>query len=120
MDIVYIRGLRVQTVIGVYAWEQRVRQSLVLDLEMAADMARAAASDDVADALDYEAVARAVRALAAETRFALVERFAEAVAQRLREGFGVPWLRVAVRKPGAVADAEGVGVVIERGERPIP
>ena len=117
MDIVYIRGLRVATVIGVYDWERRVRQTLVLDLDMAADVAGAAASDDLADALDYSAVSQAVRALAAESHFALVERFAEAVAERVRDGFGVPWVRVAVRKPGAVADAEGVGVIIERGER---
>lgn len=117
MDIVYIRGLRVETVIGVYDWERRLRQTLVLDLEMAADIARAGASDDVADALDYDAVSRAVRALAAESDFALVEAFAEAVAGQVRDRFGVPWLRVAVRKPGAVADADGVGVIIERGKR---
>ena len=117
-DRVFIRGLRVDTVIGVYGWERTVRQTLVLDLEMAADVAGPAAGDDVARALDYDAVSRRLRAYAASSQWQLVETFAEGVAQLLREEFAVPWLRLRLAKPGAVAGADDVGVLIERGSRP--
>ena len=115
MDIVYIRGLRVDTVVGVYPWERKVRQVLEFDLEMASDTAAAARSDAIADALDYHAVAQRVRALAAANSCQLVETLAETVATALIAEFAVPWLRIRLNKPGAVPDADGVGVLIERG-----
>jgi 7,8-dihydroneopterin aldolase/epimerase/oxygenase len=115
MDIVYIRGLRVDTVIGVYPWERKVRQVLEFDLEMASDTAAAARSDAIADALDYHAVAQRVRALAAANSCQLVETLAETVATALMAEFAVPWLRIRLNKPGAVPGADGVGVLIERG-----
>jgi dihydroneopterin aldolase len=117
-DIVFIRGLRLNTVIGVYGWEREVRQELRLDLEMAWDTAPAGASDDVADALDYSAVAQRLQRLAKEHSFQLIEAFAAEVASVLRREFGLPWLRLRVCKPGAVSEADDVGVLIERGERP--
>lgn len=113
-DIVYIHGLRVETVIGVYAWERNVRQELELDLEMASDVAAAARSDAITDALDYHAVAERVRALAAASSCRLVETLAENVATALMAEFAVPWLRIRVNKPGAVPGARAVGVLIER------
>jgi dihydroneopterin aldolase len=118
MNTVYIKGLRAQAVIGVYEWERHIRQPLVLDLEMASDTVRAAASDEVAHALDYAAVSRQVLTLVEASEFQLLESLAEAVAQLIVREFGVPWLRLRVSKPGAVAEAEDVGVVIETGERP--
>jgi dihydroneopterin aldolase len=118
MDIVYIRGLRAQAVIGVYEWERLVRQTLVVDLEMASDTARAAASDAIADALDYAAISQRVLALVEESQYQLIESLAAEVARVVTGEFGVPWLKVRVSKPGAVAEAEDVGVVIERGIRP--
>lgn len=118
MDIVYISGLRAQAVIGVYEWERLVRQTLVVDLEMASDTARAAAKDAIADALDYAAISQRVLALVEESQYQLIESLAEAVARVVMGEFGVPWLKVRVGKPGAVAQAEDVGVVIERGIRP--
>ncbi|MGH8162522.1 MAG: dihydroneopterin aldolase [Gammaproteobacteria bacterium] len=115
MDRVLIEGLTLEATIGIYEWERRIRQRLVLDLELGRDIARAAASDDIADALDYKAVAKRVRALVEGSSYKLVESLAETVATVVREEFGVPWLRVAVRKPGAVTGAANVGVVIERG-----
>ena len=117
MDVVYIRGLRVDTVIGVYPWERTVRQVLEFDLEMARDTAAAARSDAIADALDYHAVAERVRALAAVSSCQLVETLAETVATALMAEFAVPWLRIRLDKPGAVPGARGVGVSIERGVR---
>ena len=115
MDIVYIRGLRVDTVIGVYPGERKVRQVLEFDLEMASDTAVAARSDAIADALDYHTVAQRVRALAAASTCQLVETLAETVATALMAEFAVPWLRIRLNKPGAVPGADGVGVLIERG-----
>ena len=118
MNIVYIRGLRAQAVIGVYEWERHIRQTLVLDLEMASDTARAAASDQIADALDYAALSGRVVALVEASEYQLLETLAEAVARMITREFGVPWLRLRLSKPGAVAAAEDVGVIIETGECP--
>ncbi|SEP10917.1 dihydroneopterin aldolase [Aquisalimonas asiatica] len=118
MDIVFINELRIDTVIGVRDWERRVRQTLVLDLELAADTATAAESDDVGDALDYDAVTRQLTEHVRDMEHALVETLAEDVAMMLRDEFGIPWLRLRVTKPGAVPGARAVGVVIERGQWP--
>lgn len=117
MDIVYIKDLRVETVIGVYGWERQVRQTVVLDLEMACDVRAAAQSDDIADALDYKAVAKRVVAFTEENHFHLVETLAERLAETLRDEFRIPWLRLRVNKQGAVRGVRDVGVIIERGTR---
>ena len=114
MDNVFIEGLEVDTVIGVYDWEREIRQCLRLDLTMRWDIRPAAAQDDLAHTLDYAAVAQRVQAFAAESRFQLVETFAERLAQLLRDEFAISWLRLRVTKPGAVPAARGVGVEIER------
>lgn len=116
MDIVFIRELRAETVIGVYEWERSVRQSVVVDLEMAADNRLAAASDRIEDALDYAAISARVLAFIEGSEFQLIETMAEQVAAIIRQEFGVSWLRLRLCKPGAVARARDVGVVIERGE----
>ncbi len=117
MDCVFISELRVDTVIGVYDWERRIRQTLLLDLELAWDIRPAAAADDLHQALDYAALAERLTVFAAASQFELIETFAERAAGVVREEFGVSWLRLRVSKPGAVPAAETVGVSIERGER---
>ena len=117
MDIVFLRGLRVETVIGIYDWERRIKQTVVLDLEMATDVSKAAASDSIEDALDYKSVAKRLTSFVEESEFQLVETLAESCAQIIRDEFDVPWVRVVVNKAGAVRGANDVGVVIERGER---
>ena len=117
MNIVYIRGLRAQAVIGVYEWERHIRQTLVLDLEMASDTAKAAETDRIAEALDYHAVAERLREFVGQSQFHLVETLAEQCAALVRKEFGVPWLRLTLHKPGAVPGAD-VGVIIERGIHP--
>ncbi|TNF07941.1 MAG: dihydroneopterin aldolase [Gammaproteobacteria bacterium] len=117
MDIVYIRDLRIDTIIGIFDWEREVRQVVSLDLEMATDIRRAAASDNIQDALDYKAVADRLQAFIGGSQFLLVEAMAEQVAALIMKEFQVPWLRLRIGKPAAIPQAEDVGVVIERGER---
>ena len=115
MDKVFIEQLEVITTIGVYDWEQEIKQKLVLDIEMAHDNKPAGKSDDVVDALDYAQVSQAVLQYIEGGRFLLVERVAEEIAELIMSKFNVPWIKIRLTKPGAVAQAKGVGVIIERG-----
>lgn len=117
MDIVYIRDLKIDTVIGIFDWERRIRQTVSIDLEMATDIRKAAASDDIKDALDYKSVAKRIIAFVSESEFLLVETLAEKVAGIVLTEFNVPWLRLRLSKPGAVRGSQDVGLVIERGEK---
>lgn len=117
MDIVFIEQLTVMTTIGVYDWEQTMRQRLVFDIEMGWDSRKAAVSDNVEDCLSYADVSQAIIEKVENERFALVERVAEEVAELLMTRFFIPWLKIKVSKPGAVAAAKQVGVIIERGTR---
>jgi dihydroneopterin aldolase len=114
MDTVFIRDLRVKTIIGIYPWERRIRQSVRINLEMGMDNRRPAASDAIEDAVNYKAVAKRVQTFTEENEFQLVETLAERLADLLLKEFTLPWLRLTVSKPGAVRDAAEVGVVIER------
>jgi len=118
MDIIFLRGLRVDTVIGIWEWERRIRQTVVIDLEMSADISKAAATDDVADTLNYKSVAKRIQDFVAESSFQLVETLAERIAATIRDEFEVAWVRVRVNKPGAIRGSKAVGVEIERGNRP--
>tara|TARA_R100000306_G_scaffold23174_1_gene26643 strand:- start:4398 stop:4799 length:402 start_codon:yes stop_codon:yes gene_type:complete len=116
-DTVLIEGLVVETVVGVYDWEREVTQDLVIDLEMAWDNRVPGRTDDVADALDYAAVSARVETCLQALRPQLLEHGAEVLARALQDEFGITWLRLAIRKPGAVPTAQAVGVQIERGVR---
>lgn len=117
MDIVYLRELRIDTVIGIYDWERRTRQTVILDLEMGADVARAAATERIEDALNYKAVAKRLIQFVSDSEFQLVETLAERCAEIILKEFAVPWVRLRLNKKGAVRGATDVGVIIERGER---
>lgn len=114
-DAVLIRDLKLPTVIGVHPWERQAPQTLLLDLELGTDATRGAARDAIADALDYEAVARRLLALGAASSFQLLESFAEAAVAMLRAEFGARRVILTVRKPGALRDAREVAVRVERG-----
>ncbi len=116
MDIVYIRDLQIDTIIGIYDWEREVRQTVSLDVEMAADISKAAATDDIQYALNYKSVAKRIIGFVEGSEFLLVETMAEQIAQIIRDEFSVPWLRLRLSKPGALRGARDVGLVIERGE----
>ncbi|MCX2975588.1 dihydroneopterin aldolase [Halieaceae bacterium IMCC8485] len=117
MDTVYIEGLKIDAVIGVYDWERSILQTLVLDLELASDNRAAAATDGIADAVDYDAISKRILAYVQASEFELIETLAERVADIVLSEFNIPWLRLKLSKPGAVAEANDVGVIIERGSR---
>ncbi len=116
-DIVSIRDLRVSTVIGVYDWERETEQALTFSVDMSADVARAAARDDLRDALDYSAVAHTVKCVVIEGKFQLIETAAERVAQTLIADYGLSWVRVQVVKP-ITSEGYTAAVTVERGAHP--
>ena len=118
MDIIFLNEMKIDTVIGIWDWERKIRQTVVIDLEMAADIREAAASDSVDDTLNYKLVAKRVQEFVGDSEFQLVETLAEKIAAIINDEFAVPWVRVRVNKPGAIRGARDVGVMIERGERP--
>ena len=111
-DYVSVRDLSVAAVIGVHAWEREIEQTLLFHVDMAADVRRAAATDDLADALDYSAVAATIAAVVRDGKFRLIETAAERVAERLLADFPVAWLRLEVRKP--ITDGYTAAILIER------
>ncbi|PNA07676.1 MULTISPECIES: dihydroneopterin aldolase [unclassified Pseudomonas] len=118
MDRVFIEGLEVDTVIGAYDWERGIRQCLRLDLSFAWDNRPAAAGDDLTLALDYASVSTRIQAFAEQSRYQLVETFAERLVEVLMNEFKITWVRLKLTKLGAVPAAKGgVGVEIERGCR---
>lgn len=116
MDIVFLHGLRMDTVIGIWDWERRLKQTLILDLDLGTDHTRAAASDSIDDTIDYKAVTKRLLKLGDEHAFLLVEALAEAIAQILLGEFNVQWVRVKLNKRGAVRQVRDVGVIIERNK----
>jgi 7,8-dihydroneopterin aldolase/epimerase/oxygenase len=117
MDVVVIRELRVEALIGIHKRERHVAQTLSIDLDIGIPGDAVFSSDRVADTIDYEQAALAIRALAASGHFRLVETFAERVAALLMRDFGAPWVRVSAAKIGILGNAKFVGVSIERGKR---
>ncbi len=118
MDIVFIHDLQIETVIGIYDWERKIRQIISLDIEMATDISKAAKSDDIEDTLSYKTVAKRLIEFIEQSEFELVEALAERICSIVMEEFSVPWVKLTLHKPGAVRGSKSVGVIIERGARP--
>jgi dihydroneopterin aldolase len=118
MDIIFLHDLRIETVIGIWEWERKIRQTVAIDLEMSADIGKAAATDSVDDTLNYKLVAKRLQQFVGDSSFQLVETLAEKIAEIVLGEFDVAWVRVKVNKPGAIRGARDVGVIIERGTRP--
>jgi dihydroneopterin aldolase len=113
-DTVFLRGLAIETTIGFFEWERHVKQTVVIDLEIPVDCARAAASDEVKDTVDYKSIAKRCIAFVSESQFHLVETLAHRLAVALLEEFNLPWIRLSLNKPGAIRGSRDVGVNIER------
>ena len=115
MDIIFISDLRIETIIGIYDWERKVRQTVSLDLEMTADIRKAAATDSIEDTLNYKAVAKRLIEFVGDSEFQLVETLAEKIAEIIISEFNVSWVRLKLHKPGALRGSRDVGILIERG-----
>ncbi len=118
MDIIFLRNLRIETVIGIFDWERQIKQPVFIDLEMATDIKKAAASDHIDDTLDYKSLSKAVIDFVEHSQFQLVETLAEKVAELIINDFNVPWLKLTLNKKGALRHADDVGIIIERGTKP--
>ena len=117
MDIIYLKDLRIDTIVGIYEWERRTRQTVIFDIEMGADISKAARSDAIEDTQNYKAVAKRIISFVENSECQLIETLAERVADILLQEFKVPWLRLSLNKQGAVRGVRDVGVIIERGSR---
>jgi dihydroneopterin aldolase len=118
MDTVYVHGLAVDTVIGIFDWEREIRQKVVLDVEMAVDISPSAATEDIDRTVSYKDVSDRLTQFIEQSKFLLVETMAEEIAGLILAEFAVPFVRIKLGKPDAIANACDVGVIIERGQKP--
>ena len=117
MDIVFLHGLKIDTIIGIYDWERKIKQSVIFDLDMGFDIAKAASTDHIDDTLDYKAISKRLIDFVGNSEFQLVETLAEKSAELVLNEFPVSWLKLKLNKKGAVSQAGDVGVMIERGKK---
>ncbi|MET0657996.1 MAG: dihydroneopterin aldolase [Steroidobacteraceae bacterium] len=114
MDKIFLSALTTECIVGIWDWERRVKQRIVLDIEMASDIRRAAATDHIDDTLDYKKVSKRVLAFVEASQYQLVETLTEHIAKLIVQEFGVAWVRVRLNKQGAIRGARDVGIEIER------
>jgi 7,8-dihydroneopterin aldolase/epimerase/oxygenase len=114
MDKIFIHALKTETIVGIFDWERQVKQTVVMDIQFSADIAKAARSDSIDDTLNYKGVAKRVLAFVDESSFHLVETLAQHIAMLILEEFGVQWVSITVSKPGAIRSSRDVGVMLER------
>lgn len=117
MDRIFLSEMKIETTVGIWEWEKRIKQQVIIDIEMSADIKKAAATDQIEDTLNYKAVAKSVRKLVEESSFQLVETMAEKISELVIREHNVSWVRVKVNKPGAIRGSKGVGIIIERDDK---
>ena len=117
MDIIFLGGLEIETVIGIYDWERTIKQKIYLDIEMAFDIKKAAATDNIAYTLDYKTVSDRIVQFVETSEFFLVETLIEKIAEILLTEFSIPWVKIILNKKGAISRARDVGIIIERGQK---
>jgi dihydroneopterin aldolase len=115
MDKIFIHALKTEAIIGIFDWERQVKQTVIVDIEISADVRKAALSDSIDDTLNYKRVAKRVLTFVEESKFHLVETLAEHIAMLILDDFGIAWVRISLSKPGAIRSSRDVGVVVERG-----
>lgn len=118
MDIIFLREMRAETIIGIYDWEKTTPQTIEIDMEIGIPSETSCRSDDISDTIHYGVVVDRLRKHLAEQHFQLIEALAESIASTIRRDFGSPWVRVSVSKLGILPGVKRVGVTIERGHRP--
>ncbi len=114
MDKIFVHALKTEAIIGIFDWERQVKQTVIIDIEISADVRKAAISDSIDDTLNYKRVAKRVLAFVEASKFHLVETLAEHIAMLMLEDFGIAWVRIALSKPGAIRSSRDVGVILER------
>jgi len=114
MDKIFIHALKTEAIIGIFDWERQVKQTVIVDIEISADIRKAALSDSIDDTLNYKRVAKRVLSFVEESKFHLVETLAEHIAMLMLEDFSVGWVRISLSKPGAIRSSRDVGVILER------
>ncbi len=117
MDIIFLGGLQIETIIGIYDWERETKQTVILDIEMAFDIQEAAKTDDIQHTLDYKAVSKRIIAFVESNHFFLVEKLTVEIANVILNEFNVPWVKITLNKKGAIRGASDVGIIIERGKK---
>ncbi|GDX85902.1 7,8-dihydroneopterin aldolase [Methylococcaceae bacterium] len=117
MDIIFLGGLEIETIIGIYDWERETKQKIILDIEMAFDIQKAAETDDIQYTLDYKTVSKRLIYFVETSQFLLVEKLISEIANIIRNEFNVPWVKITLNKKGAIRGARDVGIIIERGEK---
>ncbi len=117
MDIIFLGGLQIETIIGIFDWERETKQTVILDIEMAYDIQKAAVTDDIAFTLDYKAVSKRIIAFVEASNYFLVERLTVEIADIIINEFNVPWVKVTLNKKGAIRGASDVGIIVERGRK---
>jgi dihydroneopterin aldolase len=114
MDKIFLHALKTEAIIGIFDWERQVKQTVIVDIEISADVRKAALSDSIDDTLNYKRVAKRVLAFVEASSFHLVETLAEHIAMLILEDFGIAWVRISLSKPGAIRSSRDVGVILER------
>ena len=114
MDKIFLSQLSIECIVGIWEWERRVKQTVIIDVEMAADIRRAAATDSIEDTIDYKRVAKRLLAFVGDSQYQLVETLTEQIARVIVTEFGVSWVKVRLNKRGAIRGARDVGIEIER------
>ena len=114
MDKIFIHALKTEAIIGIFDWERQVKQTVIVDIEISADVRKAALSDSIGDTVNYKRIAKRVLAFVEESKFHLVETLAEHIAMLILDDFGISWVRVSLSKPGAIRSSRDVGVSLER------
>jgi 7,8-dihydroneopterin aldolase/epimerase/oxygenase len=117
MDIIFLGDLQIETIIGIYDWERETKQTIVLDIEMACDISKAAETDDIQHALDYKTVSKRIISYVEQSQFLLVEKLIVEIANIIQNEFHVPWVKIKLNKKGAIRGASDVGIIIERGTK---
>lgn len=117
MDIIFLGGLQIEAIIGIFDWERETKQTVILDIEMAYDIQKAAETDNIEHTLDYKAVSKRIIAFVEASNFYLVEKLTVEIANVILNEFNVPWVKVSLNKKGAIRGASDVGIIIERGQK---
>lgn len=114
MDIIFLSEVKLETKLGVPAWERMLPQTIIVDIEIGYDLSPAGKSDAIDDTIDYGAVVTRLRETLNINSFQLVEALAEHLCQLIISEFNALNVKIRVAKPGIMPGLKALGVMIER------